>query len=151
MTVNGAMPGPGHFQWNAGGWFGSQLGGTIWMLIGAAVLLPAAPDVATVWLIGFTVANAIGAWLWRRRDRVRPYPAMQALLLACVASGLAALAALHALRPGLRIHRPPGVWLADEPRHILWLALMGCGLALSFHLLERRAIEMREVRTRDGG
>src|SRR4051794_27734348 len=118
METKAALPGPGRFQWNMGGWFGPQLGGTAWMLVGAVVLVPHTPEVAGVWLACFAVANAIGSWLWWRRDRLRPYPALQVLLLACGINGLLALVALHLLRPGLRITRPLGVYLADEPRSI---------------------------------
>jgi hypothetical protein len=149
MTSKEAVAAPGHFRWDAGGWFGGQLGGTAWMLVGAAVLAPRAADVAAVWLACFAVPNAIGCRLWRRRGRLRPYPATQALLLACVMSGLLALAALHVMRPGLRIAQPPGVRLADEPRLVLGLLLMWGGLALTFHLLERSARERAEVRSRD--
>jgi hypothetical protein len=101
MQANSPVSGPGYLRWNAGGWFGSQLGGTCWLLVGAVVLAPRAPGVAAVWLAGFVVANAIGSWLWRRRDRLRPYPALQLLLLACGLSGLPAWLAVNALRPDL--------------------------------------------------
>jgi hypothetical protein len=109
------------------------------MLVGAVVLAPHAPEVAGIWVVGFVVANAIGAWLWRRRDRLRPYPALQALLLVCGVDGLLALVALHVLRPGLRITRTTGFDLADEPRSILWLLVMVIALMTWFHLLERDA------------
>ncbi len=133
------LSGPGYFQWNKGGWFGSQLGGTAWMLVGAAVLLPRAPEVAAVWLAAFAVATAIGSWMWWRRDRLRPYPALQALLLVCGLSGHTALIALHVLRPGLRISQPLGIHLADEPQLILWLLVLIAGLMTWFHVLERGA------------
>src|SRR5437867_3891353 len=86
--------GPGHFQWNAGGWFGSQFGGTMWLVVGAAVLAASAPLAALTWAACFVVANAAGWWLWQRRDRLRPYPAMQALVLVCGVVALVAMAAL---------------------------------------------------------
>jgi hypothetical protein len=109
MASEEAVAAPGRFRWDAGGWLGSQLGGTAWMLVGAAVLAPRAADLVAVWLACFVVPNTVGCWLWRRRDRLRPYPATQALLLACAMSGLLALAALHVMRPGLRITQPPGI------------------------------------------
>src|SRR5262245_26037416 len=121
METIGPVSDPTCLRWNRGGWFGDQLGGTAWMLVGAVVLLPSAPEVAGVWLACFAVANAIGSAMWRSRDRFRPYPALQALLLVCGVSGLIALVALHVCRPGLRITRPPGIYLADEPRLIFWL------------------------------
>jgi ABC-type phosphate transport system permease subunit len=139
METNGPVPNPGRFRWNRGGWFGSQLGGTAWMLVGAVVLVPHAPEVAGVWLACFAVANAIGSGMWWHRDRLRPYPALQALLLVCGVAGLVALVALHVLRFGLRITRPLGISLADEPRLILWLVVLVIGLMTWFHLRERGA------------
>jgi hypothetical protein len=109
------------------------------MLVGAVVLVPHAPEVAGVWLACFAVANAIGSGLWWHRDRLRAYPALQALLLVCGVTGSVALVALHVLRPGLRITRPLGISLADEPRLILWLVVLVIGLMTWFHLLERGA------------
>jgi hypothetical protein len=142
------MPGPGYFQWNTGVWFGGQLGGTAWMLVGAAVLTPRAPEVAAVWLFCFAVANAIGSWLWWRRDRLRPYPAMQLLLLACGASGLLALISLHVLRPGLRIDRPKRFQLKDEPRYIVYLTILIIIMIVWLYFLDRAAREGRRSQGR---
>jgi hypothetical protein len=139
METNGSLPNPGRFRWNRGGWFGGQLGSTAWMLVGSALLLPHAPEVAGVWLACFAVANAIGSWMWQRRDGLRPYPALQALFLVCGVNGLIALVALHVRRPGLRITRPLGIYLADEPRLILWLLVLVISLMTWFHLQERGA------------
>ena len=143
METKEPLPGLGCFQWNRGGWFGSQLGGTAWMLVGAVVLVPHAPEVAGVWLAGVAVANAIGSWMWWRRDRLRPYPALRALLLVCGVDGLMALVALHVLRPGLRITRPLGIYLADEPRSILWLLVLVVSLMTWFHVREWSAQKER--------
>jgi hypothetical protein len=118
------LKGPGRFPWNSAGRFGSQLGGTLWLLVGALARVPHAPDDAAVWLACFAVANAIGIGLWTRRNRIWPYPALQALQLVCGGSGLVALIARHVLRPGLRITRPTGNYLADEPRLMLWLLIL---------------------------
>jgi hypothetical protein len=99
MPADYPSPGSGSLHWNAGGWFGSQLGGTAWLLVGAAVLAWQAPAVAVVWLAAFVVTNALGVWLWRRRARFRPYSALQLLLLTCGGSGLLACFLLDRLRP----------------------------------------------------
>ena len=98
MPADHPSQGSGSLPWNAGGWFGSQLGGTAWLLVGAAVLAWQAPAVAVVWLAAFVVTNAFGVWLWRCRGRFRPYVAMQLLLLACAGSGLLACFLLDRLR-----------------------------------------------------
>jgi hypothetical protein len=99
MAAKEPVVGPGQFQWNRGGWFGSQLGGTAWMLVGAAVLAPQAPWVAAWWAGCCALANAVGTCLWLWRDRVKPYPAIQALLATCGAAGLLAVVALHLFGP----------------------------------------------------
>ena len=71
--------------------------------------------VAVVWLACFLAANVVGSRLWSRRRRLRPFPAIQIGFLVCGVSGLLALTTLHLLRPGLRVPRPAGVHLRDEP------------------------------------
>jgi hypothetical protein len=70
----------GRFQWNAGGWFGSQLGSTVWLFILAGEMLPKSSLVAT-WL-GLCAAapNILGCILRMKRDRLAPYPALQSLV-----------------------------------------------------------------------
>src|SRR5579883_2046500 len=82
------MAGPGNFQWNTGAWFGAQLGSTAWMLLAAAWVAPLAPAVVAVGLLCFAVANALGAWLWRLRDRLASYPAFLMLTLVIGGTGL---------------------------------------------------------------
>jgi hypothetical protein len=69
------------------------------------VLAPRAPALAAAWLLCSAAPNALGVWLWRRRDRVRPHPALQALVLAINLGGLAAAVA------ALDVAGPPGVRL----------------------------------------
>jgi hypothetical protein len=80
------------FRWNAGAWFGSQLGGTLWLLVGSAVLLARAPLAAVVWAVSFALANALGLVLWAARGRVGMYAALQSLLLGLGVVSLASLA-----------------------------------------------------------
>ena len=103
-----AMAGPGNFQWNTGGWFGAQLGSTAWMLLAAAWMAPLAPAVAAVGLLCFVLPNALGTWLWRRRDRMAPHPAIQVLTLLISGSGLLLLLTFD------------WFWPAAVPRESLW-------------------------------
>lgn len=116
METRRALPGPGLFQWNTAAWFGVQLCLTGWMLVGAVAFVRLAPEVTGIWLACLAVANAIGSWVWWRRDRFRPYPALQALLLTCLVIGVPALVALYTLRPGLDFPfiRPTGIYLWDQ-------------------------------------
>jgi hypothetical protein len=80
------------FRWNGGAWFGAQIGGTLWLLVGAGVLVRT-PGVAAVWLASFVLANGIGIALWRRRDRIAPHAAMQRLFAVTGACALVAMIA----------------------------------------------------------
>lgn len=74
-------PGNGAFRWNTGGWFGGQLGATAYLLlIGIVVLIDSPKDGLPILVCGL-IPNLFGYYLWRRRARIRPYPAIQALLL----------------------------------------------------------------------
>jgi len=113
------------------------------MLVGAAVLAPQAPEVAHIWLACSVIANAFGLFLWGHRDRLPPYPALQALMLALGIIGWIALVALHLFRPGLRINFPPGVHLADEPRSMLYLLIVVAGVMTRLHFMELSAKKQR--------
>ena len=56
---------PSSFTWNVGGWFGSQLGCTLWLLILGLVLFR--KDSLSAWacVASFLVLNAWGFYLWR--------------------------------------------------------------------------------------
>jgi hypothetical protein len=99
MTANEPVKGAGCFQWSAGGWFGSQLGSTCWMLVGGVWLAVLAPLIGVTWLVCFAVANAVGTSLWWRRDRLRPYPAIQILFLVIAICGLVAVGTFDVRRP----------------------------------------------------
>ncbi|WP_406694307.1 hypothetical protein V5E97_24855 [Singulisphaera sp. Ch08] len=139
METKKALPGPGHFQWHTGAWFGVQLCLTGWMLVGAVAFVRRAPEVAGIWLVCLAVANAIGSWIWWRRDRVRPYPALQALLLTCLVIGMPALVALYTLRPGLDVTfiRPTGIYLWDQ--HWIRFLVLIVIMTTSSYFMERSA------------
>jgi hypothetical protein len=76
-------PRPATFRCPAGAWFGTQIGGTVWMLTGAMSLAVTSPSAAAV--------NVVGVSLWLRRERVGQYTAVQFMLLACGIGSLAAM------------------------------------------------------------
>jgi len=88
------MKGSGLFQWNAGGWFGGQLGATLWLILLGAFYARVSLGAGCFVVACGLVANGIGGWLWWRRDRVAPYAAIQIL---CATAGLAAAAGLMAV------------------------------------------------------
>ena len=68
------------FAWNAGGWWGAQLGATVWMLLSGLVLLSRSLSDAIGALVCFAVPNAVGAFLWMCRRRLSAYAGVQLLL-----------------------------------------------------------------------
>lgn len=69
------------FVWNAGGWFGSQFGCTLWLLILGLVLLRRDAVAAGACLASFAISNAWGLYLWGRRARLSAYAGIQRFLL----------------------------------------------------------------------
>lgn len=100
MTVIGRImmeksENPTGLQWNAGGWFGGQLGGTCWMLVAAVlVAIKDLPAGAIVFVL-FLVPNLLGTYLWSQRARIQIYPAMQILLLVIGGVSMAAVYVLE--------------------------------------------------------
>lgn len=131
MSTKRPMAGPGAFQWNRGGWFGGLMGSTAWLVVGAAVMASRSPIVASIWVACFAASNAFGFRLWACRDRIRPYPAIQALLVAIGAAGLLAFAALDVLGP----REAPE--LVGAPREGYLAMLIVPGLMAQFALMER--------------
>jgi len=105
-----AVRGSGHFRWNRGGWFGTQLGGSAWLLTGAVALALNAPVAALLWSFCFVVANFIGTLLWRRRHILRPHTALQLLLMVSGLLGLVAVCVLQLLVPNMAVTIPALAW-----------------------------------------
>ncbi len=80
-------------HWNAGGWFGGQIGATIWILL--AGLLTAVRDLTTglVVVFLFVSANAVGLALWISR-KLSCYASTQILV---GLSGVCSLATVYIL------------------------------------------------------
>ena len=77
-------------SWNAGGWFGSQVGGTVWILVAAGLSAVEDVSIGLVLLGIFTVPNVVGYLLWRRKP-LSCYAAIQALI------GLAGVCSVFAI------------------------------------------------------
>jgi hypothetical protein len=84
-------PRPATFRCPAGAWFGTQIGGTVWMLTGAMSLAVTSPSAAAVFVGFYAAVNVVGVSLWLRRERVGQYTAVQFMLLACGIGSLAAM------------------------------------------------------------
>jgi len=86
-------------NWNAGGWFGAQIGGTCWIVICAALLIAHDLGLAKILFAMFMVTNLVGWSMWFFRSRITAYRAMQILLIITGVVGLAATFAID--RSGL--------------------------------------------------
>jgi len=135
MDDSAPRRGPGAFQWNAGGWFGSQLGSTCWLLLTGSLLVPERPQVGLAVLACGLLPNLIGLRLWQLRRRIEPYPALQSLLL--ILWGFTVLAVLVLDVSGARLPAlgaPP-----QDPTTLYWVLLLFPVLMGMFHLKERAA------------
>ncbi len=75
------VKGDGQFQWSTGGWYGAQIGATAWLvLLGIAQVYKGHVLSGAILTICGIIPNWIGYAIWKRRDRVQPYPAIQMLL-----------------------------------------------------------------------
>lgn len=86
-------------NWNAGGWFGAQIGGTCWIVICAALLIAHDLGLAKILFAMFMATNLVGSSMWFFRNRITAYRAMQILLIMTGVAGLAATFAID--RSGL--------------------------------------------------
>jgi len=91
-NANPARPSTDSLHWNAGGWFGSLLGCTLWMIVGVFAVAPERPLLAASFLGLFVLAVVIGVWLYRKRDSIELLRAMQLYMLSFLAISLVYLA-----------------------------------------------------------
>ncbi|MCI0330982.1 MAG: hypothetical protein L0196_08580 [candidate division Zixibacteria bacterium] len=130
---------PSAFVWNAGGWFGSQVGSTVWMLILGFVLL--SKDALAAWVCfgGFLVLNAWGLYLWRSRERLSVYAGLQRFLAA--ATVVIALVVVVVNERGASQPPAPGALVSTYLPY--WVILAAPALMLLFFLREREANRKR--------
>ncbi len=121
---------PGGFRWNAGAWFGGQIGATAWILLLGVLLVPDDPRLGAL-VIAFSLApNVLGVILWRMRDRMRPYPAVQLLVAVSAAFALATFISLDVAGRISSLRAGSG-W------SVYWVLLVYPGVMLMFHLQTR--------------
>ena len=123
-----ARPGNGQFQWNAGGWFGSQVGATLWLLLVGLRFAGESYHLAALLALCFVVPNVVGTVMWTKRSTLDPYVAIQglfAVIFVATAAGMVAMDCLGFLGAfGPR---------ADNPRSLYLLLVLFPILMLSFH------------------
>jgi hypothetical protein len=83
-----------NIEWNAGGWFGGQLGGTAWILVAAALTTARDTSTGFILLLIFLVPNIIGYLLWRRQ-KMSCYASLQILFILIGVFGLLAIYVLE--------------------------------------------------------
>lgn len=121
---------PKPLTWNAGGWFGAQIGGTCWIAICAALLSMHDVTIATAVFTLFLAANVIGIVVWRNRDRISLYSGINVLLTVIGAVSLAAVFVID--RAGLW-HVVEGVGGTVSARQMyVMIAVMIVGLLVLF-------------------
>jgi hypothetical protein len=98
---------PQSLSWNAGAWFGSLFGCTLWMLLLAGLAFERDPASALVPSIAFALAAGLGGFLWSRRATLRAHTALQVQL---AVTGLLALAAIASVDRQLDLATLEGAW-----------------------------------------
>ncbi len=126
---------PPTFSWNAGGWFGSQVGCTLWLLILGFVLLAKDPPSGWLCLTGFVLLNAWGLYLWRCRERLSPYAGFQRFL--AVASMIIALVVVVANNRGVSAPPNPGSLVSTYLPY--WVIGLAPALMFLFFLRQRHS------------
>jgi hypothetical protein len=141
MTSSSEGPRPTAFTWNLGGWLGSQLGGTLWILILGLLLVPRDFGAGSVCLGVFVLCNLGGFLLWRSRQSLSAYAGLQGLL-AILFAGVVVVYVTLLLRGPSKPPEPGALVSTSLP---LVVVVMFPALMLLFYLRER------SVRRRDGG
>ena len=120
----------GAFHWNAGAWFGAQVGSTLWLFIlGAVLSIRGASSTGTAVVALAVAVNGIGLILWEHRDRMRAFPAIEALVAAVGCAGFVAFVLIDGTsRWGLAVapaggSRPPYALLLVFPAMMGFFAL----------------------------
>jgi hypothetical protein len=122
------------FAWNAGGWLGTQVGCTLWVLILGFVLFRRDALVGWTCVSSFFVLNAWGLYLWRSRERLSAYAALQRFLIA--ASVVIALVVWVVNSRGLSEPPSPGALVSTYLPY--WVIAAAPALMLLFFLRERK-------------
>lgn len=117
-------------EWNAGGWFGSQLGGTVWILIAAAISLAHDFSTSMILLMLFLLPNLVGLFLWYRK-KLSCYQSMQIVLGLCGLAGLLAIFVLD--RNDLWLEIQKGGAISKETGYVLLAVTVTVVMAI-FHL-----------------
>ena len=142
-----AKQGNGRVQWKAGGWFGGQVGSTVWLFILAGETFQKSPP-AAMWLTFCAVApNVLGYMLWMNRGRLAPHPALQFLI-----AGIG-LFSMLALLTADYFHVLPIIdsRFMTSPRQGYWVMLIFPLLMAQFALMERASVKRNKTMSAERG
>ena len=131
------------FRWNAGGWFGTLLGGTAWMVPTAGMLFARGNWIAAaIVVICFTIAIVSAIIFWKHQATLNARVALQSMVLILgVLTTIIFVAFQFLTSPAFlaAIHWSPWAWL---------LLLIFPVLAMHFHFIQ--AVRRRECWNRTG-
>ncbi len=130
-----ALLGPGRFQWHTGAWFGGQLGASCYLAILGCVFWSQGNVLAGFLIFCcFLAANFIGWRLWARRSSIKPYMAVQVLMLSLFSFSLLSFVFIELFLKRVSLHKTD-----FSPANYLVL-LVFPALMLLFWLIERGAV-----------
>jgi len=139
------MRGEGRFQWNTGGWMGGLVGGTLWVLIlGLVIVFAGSPLVGAALVVLYLATNIFGLYLWAGRARIRPYPALQALMAGMTVCAFAAVALVHFSDAYDLAGKGQKAGLATY-----WWLVFFPGMMVAFYLMERDGRKQNRARRKD--
>ena len=132
----------GHLQWTMGGWVGSVLGATVWLVVFAVALaLDGRFGLACVPATAAVSIGTLSRILWNRRCQVFPFTAYMILLSWIALMNPAVLACLL-----FNSDPPAGSNLPGDPIRILVVgSSVAPSLILLFHCLERRDMSRKSI------
>jgi hypothetical protein len=103
--------GPGRLRWNGGGWAGSVLGMSFWLVLASGLALAEADFVRAAALAGCAALVLVtGVALWRARAQLAPLPAALALVAATLVAAAVALPLLSGVPDTARVQGPLEGW-----------------------------------------
>ena len=140
--TDSALIGPGHFQWNLGGWFGAAFGSTAWMLVLATFLCFHQPqELAFLPVASFVAVIALAILLWISRDLVYPFDALLYLLgmLAVVLPVVWTIVSTSASNEALKSMNWPPSPVASVAVCLATPIVMGCCYFLENSTIRKRS------------
>ena len=132
--------GNGIFQWNTWGWFGSQIGATAYLVILGAALASKELLPGLLILACGLIPNIAGYAIWRRRDRLAPYPAIQRLMLTIF------LFTAIALGVAIFYEHSGNLKYLSGATQSAWIPLIFPALMLMFHFQEQAGKKQSNTR-----